>query len=68
MMGSDRAPVAETVLWIGAADVAVWVPGPTLGWASLKAAYSSSTGFWELFLMATVTSQYDINMKATIQI
>lgn len=38
MVGSERAPVAETVLWVGAAEVAVWVPGPTSGWANLKAA------------------------------
>lgn len=39
MVGSERAPVAETVLcWVGAAEVAVLVPGPTSGWANLKAA------------------------------
>lgn len=38
MVGSERAPVAETVLWVGAAEVAVLVPGPTSGWANLNSA------------------------------
>lgn len=55
MVGSERGPVAETVLWVDAAEVAVCVPGPTSGWANLKATYNSSTGFWEFFLFGVET-------------
>ena len=50
MTGSDRGREARMVLQEFAAEDWPFVPGPTVGYKCLKAAYRSSGGFCEFLL------------------